>query len=178
MKTSLLSSVDRFSLVIFTGALTLSCGLRQAQADDYFDPHALEITSGQQQTSDLSWFSRQGGQKPGRYKVSVFVNQTQVDERELEFIQQDAQLVPALDAGYLSRLGVNTGAFPAFQALHKGDTFSDPGKFIPDAAVKFDFAAHRLDFSIPQAAMRQKAGVLSRLNSGMKGSPRPLSITT
>ncbi|MBZ0057122.1 fimbrial biogenesis outer membrane usher protein [Leclercia sp. LTM01] len=157
MKTSLLSSVDRFSLVIFTGALTLSCGLRQAQADDYFDPHALEITSGQQQTSDLSWFSRQGGQKPGRYKVSVFVNQTQVDERELEFIQQDAQLVPALDAGYLSRLGVNTGAFPAFQALHKGDTFSDPGKFIPDAAVKFDFAAHRLDFSIPQAAMRQKS---------------------
>ena len=149
--------VARFNLVVFTGVLTLSCNVRHAQADDYFDPHALEITSGQQQASDLTYFSRQGGQKPGRYKVVVFVNQTQVDERELEFIQQDDQLLPVLDVGYLARLGVNTDAFTAFQTLHEGDTFSEPGKFIPDASVKYDFAANRLDFSIPQAAMRQKS---------------------
>ncbi|URO01364.1 fimbrial biogenesis outer membrane usher protein [Leclercia adecarboxylata] len=152
-----MSRTVRFNLVFVTGVLTFYCSMRNAQADDYFDPNALEITSGQQQTSDLTWFSRQGGQKPGRYKVTVFVNQTQVDERELEFIQQDAQLLPVLNAGYLARLGVNTGAFPGFQALHEGDTFSDPGQFIPDASVKFDFAENRLDFSIPQAAMRQKS---------------------
>lgn len=157
MKTFPMSRTVRFNLVFVTGVLTFYCSMRDAQADDYFDPNALEITSGQQPTSDLTWFSRQGGQKPGRYKVTVFVNQTQVDERELEFIQQDAQLVPVLNAGYLARLGVNTGAFPGFQALHEGDTFSDPGQFIPDASVKFDFAENRLDFSIPQAAMRQKS---------------------
>ncbi|MEB6377647.1 fimbrial biogenesis outer membrane usher protein [Leclercia adecarboxylata] len=157
MKTFSTRRAVRFNLFFITGALTLNCSMRDARADDYFDPHALEITSGQQQTSDLTWFSRQGGQKPGRYKVSVFVNQTQVDERELEFIQQDGQLVPVLDAGYLARLGVNTEAFSALQALHEGETFSEPGKFIPDASVKFDFAANRLDFSIPQAAMRQKS---------------------
>ncbi|MCU6671546.1 fimbrial biogenesis outer membrane usher protein [Enterobacteriaceae bacterium H4N4] len=147
----------RFPLVILTGTLTLICSVRHARADDYFDPHALEITSGQQQASDLSWFSRQGGQKPGRYKVLVFVNQTQVDSRELDFIQRDDQLVPLLDVGYLATLGINTEAFPAFAALHEGDTFSEPGKFIPDASVKFDFTNNRLDFSIPQAAMRQKS---------------------
>lgn len=147
----------RFNLVMFTGTIILGCSMRHAQADDYFDPRALEITADQQQASDLSYFSRQGGQKPGRYKVLVFVNQTQVDERELEFVQRDAQLAPLLDVAYLARLGVSTDAFPGFQALHEGDTFSDPGQFIPDASVKYDFAANRLDFSIPQAAMRQKS---------------------
>ncbi len=144
-------------LVMLTGALTLALPLRRAQAEDYFDPQALEITSGQQQASDLTWFSTQGGQKPGRYPVTVFVNQTQVDERELEFVQHDGQLLPVLNVSYLKKLGVNTAAFSSFSTLHEGDTFSEPGKYIPDASVKFDFTGQRLDFSIPQAAMVQKS---------------------
>lgn len=154
---NLISGYLKFNLAIITGALALSGSMRQAQANDYFDPNALEVTSEQQQTSDLSWFSQQGGQKPGRYNALVFVNQTQVDERELEFIQQNAQLVPVLKVGYLTRLGVNTDAFPTFQALHEGETFTDPGKFIPDASVKYDFTSHHLTFTIPQAAMQQKS---------------------
>ncbi|WP_061708768.1 fimbria/pilus outer membrane usher protein [Pseudenterobacter timonensis] len=156
MHTLSLHRFNRVHLAILTGALTLGSSARRAQAEDYFDPRALEITSGQQQASDLSYFSRQGGQKPGRYRATIFVNQTQVDERELEFIIRDARLVPVLDVACLSRLGVNTDALPAFNTLHEGERFSDPGKYIPDATVKYDFATSRLDLSIPQAAMRQK----------------------
>lgn len=141
-------------LMILTG--TFGCRVQLAQAEDYFDPQALEITSGQQQASDLTYFSHQGGQKPGRYRVMVFVNQTQLDEHELEFTQQDGQLLPVFTVAYLQRLGVNTAALSSFDALHEGESFSDLGKYIPDASAKFDFTAHRLDISIPQAAMLQK----------------------
>lgn len=137
--------------------LTLALPARRARAEDYFDPHALEITSGQQQASDLSYFSQQGGQKPGRYRVMVFVNETQLDERELEFVEQDGQLLPVLDAAYLQKLGVNTAALSSFATLHEGDTLSDIGKYIPDATAKFDFTEHRLNISIPQAAMLTKS---------------------
>lgn len=136
---------------------TIGFGTRRAQAEDFFDPHALEITSGQQQASDLTYFSQQGGQKPGRYRVMILVNQNLVDERELEFISKDGQLLPVLTVPYMKKLGVNTEVFSSFAALHDGDSFSDPGKYIPDATVKFDFTAHRLEFSIPQAAMVQKS---------------------
>ncbi|MCV5675672.1 FimD/PapC N-terminal domain-containing protein, partial [Escherichia coli] len=49
--------------------------------------------------------------------------------------------------------GVNVSAFPAFQALHEGETFTRIEKFIPDASSRFSFANQRLTLSIPQAAM-------------------------
>lgn len=146
-----------YALVMLAGAVASGGDVRRARADEYFDPHALEITSNQQQTSDLTYFSRQGGQQPGRYRVGVVVNQTQRDEREIEFIDAEGTLSPVLNLSYLNALGVNTAAFSAFDALREGDTFTDIGKYIPDASVSFDFNHHRLDFSIPQAAMLQKS---------------------
>lgn len=145
------------SLVMFSGALLLCLHARRVRAEDYFDPQALEITSGQQQTSDLSYFSHEGGQKPGRYRVTVFVNQLQVDDREVAFVSREGELRPLLTTSYLQKLGVNTAALSSFDALQKDETFSDLGNFIPDAAATLDFSAHRLDISIPQAAMQQKS---------------------
>ncbi|WP_244202375.1 fimbria/pilus outer membrane usher protein [Buttiauxella warmboldiae] len=144
-------------LAIFSGALLFAFSVRQAQADDYFDPAALEITPGQQQASDLSDFSQPGGQRPGSYRVTVFVNQQQAGARELEFISHNNQLVPLVDVKYLRALGVNTAAFSSFDTLRDGESFSDLGKYIPDASSQFDFATQRLDFSIPQAAMVRKS---------------------
>lgn len=52
------------SLVMFSGALLLCLHARRVRAEDYFDPQALEITSGQQQTSDLSYFPMRAGRNP------------------------------------------------------------------------------------------------------------------
>ena len=43
--------------------------LGRAMADDYFDPAALEFADPQQQTSDLHYFAKPGGQQPGTYPV-------------------------------------------------------------------------------------------------------------
>lgn len=146
-----------YTLAMLAGAVTSGIHVRRAQADEYFDPQALEITADQQQASDLSYFSRQGGQQPGRYRVAVVVNQTQRDEREIAFVDTGGTLSPVLNQAYLKRLGVNIAAFSSFDALHDEETFTDIGKYIPDASTHFDFTHHRLVFSIPQAAMLQKS---------------------
>ncbi len=58
-----------------------------------------------------------------------------------------------LTPGQLADYGVNVSAFPAFQTLHEGETFTRIEKFIPDASSRFTFANQRLTLSIPQAAM-------------------------
>lgn len=106
-----------YTLAMLAGAVTSGIHVRRAQADEYFDPQALEITADQQQASDLSYFSRQGGQQPGRYRVAVVVNQTQRDEREIAFVDTGGTLSPVLNLAYLKRLGVNIAAFSSFDAL-------------------------------------------------------------
>lgn len=162
---------------MLAGAVTSGIHVRRAQADEYFDPQALEITADQQQASDLSYFSRQGGQQPGRYRVAVVVNQTQRDEREIAFVDTGGTLSPVLNLAYLKRLGVNIAAFSSFDALHDEETFTDIGKYIPDASTHFDFTHHQLVLSIPQAAMLQKVPIIFLPNSGTTASPLLLSIT-
>lgn len=45
-----------YTLAMLAGAVTSGIHVRRAQADEYFDPQALEITADQQQASDLSYF--------------------------------------------------------------------------------------------------------------------------
>jgi outer membrane usher protein len=126
-------------------------------ADDFFDPAALEMTSSQQQASDLGYFSQQGGQSPGSYRVSVIINQKQVDIREVKFISKNNKLLPLLSVKYLQHLGINTSALSSFSELHEGDTISDIGKYVPDATSNFDFSTQHLYLSVPQAALLQKS---------------------
>lgn len=156
-----------YTLAMLAGAVTSGIHVRRAQADEYFDPQALEITADQQQASDLSYFSRQGGQQPGRYRVAVVVNQTQRDEREIAFVDTGNALT-GLQLAYLKRLGINIAAFSSFDALHDEETFTDIGKYIPDASTHFDFTHHRLVFSIPQAAMLQKCRLYSSRTVGRR----------
>ena len=122
--------------------------LSRALADDYFDPAALEFADPQQQTSDLHYFAKPGGQQPGTYSVTVVVNDrswVRLISRLLTMAGSCAVLTP----GQLAEYGVNVSAFPAFQALHEGETFNRIEKFIPDASSRFSFA-QRLTLSIPR----------------------------
>ncbi|WP_087607147.1 fimbria/pilus outer membrane usher protein [Klebsiella pneumoniae] len=127
--------------------------LSRALADDYFDPAALEFADPQQQTSDLHYFAKPGGQQPGTYSVTVVVNDQELGQADITFVDDGGQLRPVLTPGQLAEYGVNVSAFPAFQALHEGETFNRIEKFIPDASSRFSFANQRLTLSIPQAAM-------------------------
>ncbi len=127
--------------------------LSRALADDYFDPAALEFADPQQQTSDLHYFAKPGGQQPGTYPVTVVVNDQELGQADITFVDDGGKLQPVLTPGQLAEYGVNVSAFPAFQTLHEGETFTRIEKFIPDASSRFTFANQRLTLSIPQAAM-------------------------
>lgn len=133
--------------------LFLLCHHRLALADDYFDPAALEVTDPQQKTADLHYFEKNGGQQPGTYPVSIWVNNQQVGQGNVTFVDENGTLQPVLTEAQLAEYGVNVSAFAAFKQLHDGETFTQVGRYIPDAASKFDFGEQRLNLSIPQAAM-------------------------
>jgi len=134
-------------------ALFMLCGARSAWADDYFDPAALELSSPQQQRADLHYFAKTGGQQPGTYPVSVWVNGQEVSSDTLTFVDDDGKLKPVLTTAQLAEYGVNVSAFSSFARLREGETFTRIGRYIPDASSQFDFSTQRLNLSIPQAAM-------------------------
>ncbi|MFH0473458.1 fimbria/pilus outer membrane usher protein [Kluyvera ascorbata] len=138
-------------------ALFLLCYYPCARAEDYFDPAALELSDPQQKTADLHYFAKPGGQQPGSYPVSVWVNDQQVAQETIEFVDDSGELLPRLTVAKLAEFGVNVSAFAGFKPLHDGDTLTHIERFIPDARSQFDFTAQRLNLSIPQAAMEQQS---------------------
>ena len=124
-----------------------------ARAEDYFDPAALEFANPQQKTADLHYFAKAGGQQPGTYPVSIWVNNQEIAQGEVTFVDSNGELRPQLTPAQLAEYGVNVSAFPAFNTLHEGETFTRIERYIPDASSRFDFATQRLNLSIPQAAM-------------------------
>lgn len=131
------------------------------RAEDYFDPAALELSSAQQKTADLHYFATAGGQQPGTWPVTIWVNDQQVSEGNITFVEENGTLVPVLTAAQLAEYGVNVSAFSSFERLHDGETFTRIGQYIPDASSRFDFPTQRLNLSIPQAAMNvQREGYI------------------
>ncbi|PFH11520.1 outer membrane usher protein [Collimonas sp. PA-H2] len=128
-----------------------------AEAKDYFNPNSLESNTGEQKFVDLSQFSSQGGQIPGNYRVDIYVNDSLLSTRDVDFVDVDGKLLPQLTAAQLAEMGVKLAAFPALQQLAPAQTISELGKYIPDAASTLNFSQLRLDISIPQAALSSEA---------------------
>ncbi len=147
------SSGGALLLATVPTALFMLCRPGLVRAEDYFDPAALELSSPQQKTADLHYFASAGGQQPGTYPVSIWVNGQQVSEGNITFVEENNKLTPVLTAPQLAEYGVNVSAFSSFERLHEGETFTRIGQYIPDASSEFDFATQRLNLSIPQAAM-------------------------
>ncbi len=126
---------------------------RAGFAEDYFDPAALELSTSEQKMADLHYFSRQGGQMPGTWSVTVVINQQEEQKQIVTFVEEKGELQPVFTVDLLAGLGVNVSAIPAFSRLHEGETFTRIGDFIPAARAKYDFSQQRLSLSIPQAAM-------------------------
>lgn len=140
-------------ILLLPTALILLCQSGIARAEDYFDPAELEFANPQQKTADLHYFAKTGGQQPGTYPVSIWVNNQEIAQSEVTFVDSNGALQPQLTPAQLAEYGVNVSAFPAFNTLHEGEPFTRIERYIPDASSRFDFATQRLNLSIPQAAM-------------------------
>lgn len=109
--------------------------LNRALADDYFDPAALEFADPQQQTSDLHYFAKPGGQQPGTYSVTVVVNDQELGQADITFVDDGGKLQPVLTPGQLADYGVNVRPFPPFKRCMKEKPSPGSRSLFPTPAV-------------------------------------------
>ncbi|WP_423061471.1 fimbria/pilus outer membrane usher protein [Citrobacter portucalensis] len=149
-----------FSLApLFLAMLPQLGGMRSAEARETFNIHALEVDGSGQPVADLSAFAETGGQLPGTYRVTVYVNGEQKGEAQnIAFVAgPDKKLAAQLTPAMLKDWGVNTTAFPALIALPADKPLDDIGRYIPMASSELYFNKLQLSLSIPQAAMSANA---------------------
>lgn len=145
------------TLVATQFVLGMSLQPASVLAQDYFNPQALEIDTLSQQSIDLERFSSQGGQLPGTYRVDIFLNDTRISNRDVNFVDVEGKLQPELTTKQLKDMGVKLEAFPTLQQLPEEQTITKLRDYIPDSSSRFNFGEQRLDLSIPQAALSSEA---------------------
>ena len=84
---------------------------RAGMAEDYFDPAALELSSTEQKTADLHYFSEKGGQMPGTWLVTLEINGREERHQEITFVNEKGSLQPVFSVSLLEALGVNVRPF-------------------------------------------------------------------
>ncbi|MCE1261855.1 fimbrial biogenesis outer membrane usher protein [Enterobacter kobei] len=142
--------------------LTLLCGLaavgfsQQTRADDYFNPALLDVDNPQQGKTDLSIYEKGPGQAPGKYQVTIFINNNKIDTRDVTFILQkqdngENSLQPCFTLSDLKSLGIKTDDYP--QLAVKGSCADLHA--IPAATATFRVSNQQLLLSIPQSALGQ-----------------------
>jgi outer membrane usher protein len=132
------------------------CIAQQSWADDYFNPALLDIDNPQQGKTDLSIYEKGPGQAPGKYPVSIFINNNKIDTRDVTFKLQKDQagngtLQPCFSLDDLNKLGIKTKQFPQLAA--KGECADL--RAIPAASATFRVSNQQLLLSIPQSALGQ-----------------------
>ncbi|WP_242487724.1 fimbria/pilus outer membrane usher protein [Pseudomonas sp. TH31] len=137
----------------------LGLGLQPASAlaQEYFNPHALEMDVSGQNVIDLKRFSSRGGQLPGTYRVDIYLNDSRITQRDVNFVDVEGSLQPEMTPQQLQEMGVKLDAFPSLRKLPTSQTISRLKDYIPDASSRFNFAQQRVDISIPQAALTSEA---------------------
>lgn len=144
------------------GTVTLGAGLlcgHGVYARDWFNPALLSTGGGGTPSAGVADLSRfeNGGQAPGTYRVSLWVNGEQVDEKNVVFMDgPDGHLVPAMTRKAYEALGVRPDATPAFAALPEDAVVKNLPQALPASTTTFRFSDQRLDITVPQIMMRRR----------------------
>lgn len=138
-------------------ALVLPALARAEQTDMYFNPALLEIGNPHQEKTDLSVFES-GQQAPGKYHVDIYLNNTKVDTRDVEFrivelTEGKKSLQPCLSVEDLNNYGVKTELYPDLNSHQECADLS----VIPDASAEFIFSNQKLALNVPQKAVNAQA---------------------
>lgn len=128
-------------------------------AEEYFDPNLIDGYGENNKFIDLSVFDQVGGQLPGQYYTSVYLNQNLLFTKNIPFVylQGSQKLSPALTKKEYIDLGVLKDATKEFSDLANDTVINDIATVIPDAFFKYDFSKNRLDLSIPQIYLDKTA---------------------
>ncbi|SFU68088.1 fimbria/pilus outer membrane usher protein [Xenorhabdus koppenhoeferi] len=145
---------------VLFGTLLTSCFLaynNKIYSEEHFNINALETHSGFPEDIDLSIFTKDDQQPPGRYWVDIYLNREKVNTGNIDFIIVNNRLSPKLKIQQLREMGVNIDSFPLLRDLSQETELSDLGQYISSASTFFDFKLQRLDISVPQAALHNQA---------------------
>lgn len=140
-------------------ALSLSIGYipTPLAEEDYFNPYALSTRGLTHPVTDLTQFTTKGSQRPGAYRVDIYINKEKVATQTVNFIATSAGLKAEISVGMLRQHGVRISAFPKLSNLTDQDSITELADVIPAASSHFNFNQQRLDISIPQTAMATEA---------------------
>ncbi|AHG20869.2 fimbrial protein [Chania multitudinisentens RB-25] len=149
-----------------TGTLMSVWYASASHGESYFNPAFLaEDVSA---VADLSRFEKGQQQAAGDYRVDLWRNNDFIATQDIRFTNVDptAQqpsdrvksggLEPCIDTDWLKRLGLNMRAYPELEQFEQGACIP-LASAIPGAEVAFDFSRLRLDISLPQSAMVNRA---------------------
>ncbi|VUS95483.1 Outer membrane usher protein FimD [Klebsiella pasteurii] len=158
-KRTLSDSPLNLACLIATQVALIAAICPSANARDRFNAAHLETGDGGQAATDLSAFEEHGGQLPGRYRVDIYVNNSKVDTRDVEFrMQQNAQglstLQPCLSLSDLASWGVMTQRYPALGPTADGCARLSA---LPQASADFRFSRQQLLLSFPQSSLNNAA---------------------
>ncbi|OAZ44390.1 hypothetical protein A9Z41_12985 [Enterobacter cloacae] len=141
-------------LPYLSGALLLTSS--NVLAREYlFSPSSLEGDALQQQDIDLSLFSRENGQLPGRYSSHVLLNKSRREDEQISYVNSGSgELVAQITPDMLRKWGIDVDKFPLLAGLEGQIPLSEPlYHYIPFASSTLDFSKMTLELSIPQAAL-------------------------
>lgn len=114
-----------------------------------------------QNTTDLSRFERGNLVLPGLYNIDIYLNGTWVGRTNVRFaaLSTGASATPCVDRKLLDQLRLQPTKLSEATAAKLDDPQScmDIGSLIPGASMSFDMTNLRLDTSVPQAYLDQKA---------------------
>lgn len=131
------------------------------RGESYFNPAFLSDSAAD--VADLSRFEQGYQQAPGLYRVDIWLNEAFIGTQDIRFESASEPvptvaggLAPCITRALLERFGVNLAAFPTLAGA-EGEHCVPLTQVIAGSQIIFNFAAQRLDVSLPQVAMQNSA---------------------
>ncbi|WP_333497377.1 FimD/PapC N-terminal domain-containing protein [Kluyvera sp. CHPC 1.251] len=148
-----LSSCSNIFVVNIYTLILLGCVSSSVSAEEYFNPHLLEVEGSQSTSVDLSYLTQEVP-PPGEYNLDVYVNSQFIASKLLTFKQMDARdkssVQLCINIQDLKDWFVKT---EDFDALSSADSECVKLTAYPEVKVNVSLSRQRVDLTIPQAMM-------------------------
>lgn len=141
-------------LYCLSGALLLSSS--DTFAREYlFSPSSLEGDALTQQDIDLSLFTKENTQLPGRYSSHIRLNKMRLRDQDITYKSNEkGELIAQISPDMLRQWGVDVDKYSDLAMLEGQTPLAHPlSDFIPFASSSLDFGEMTFNLSIPQAAL-------------------------
>jgi outer membrane usher protein len=136
-------------------------GANASASGGYADFDRSMLAGSGQNTTDLSRFEHGNPVLPGSYETDIYLNNVWVGRSDVRFAaaSANASATPCVDLRLLDQLRLHLDKLSDGTKASLSDPKAcvDVGSLIPGATMTFDMSQLRLDTSVPQAYLDQKA---------------------